>query len=148
MKLASIFVAFLPEMDRFTFWGVACILVGCGFLLSALRIYQGRRRFLAGARAAAGTVVEVRVRGVGRNAVSVPVFEFRTAEGVVQKAESLQGSGFQGFEVGEAVAVRYDPENPSRTEVDSFAVLWGLALLRLGFGALFLLMGAIALILA
>jgi len=135
-------------MDRFTIWGVLCILVGCGFLFSALRIYQGRKRFLGGAGAAAGTVVEVQVRGVGRNAVSVPVFEFRTAEGVVQRAESLQGSGFQGFEVGEAVAVRYDPGNPSRAEVDSFAVLWGLALLRLGFGAVFLLMGTVALIFA
>ncbi len=51
--------------------------------------------------------------------------------------------GFQGFEVGEAVAVRYDP-----AEVDSFAVLWGLALLRAGFAVLFLLMGLVGFLLA
>ena len=134
-------------MDRLTIWGLLCIAVSCGFLVSALRIYLGRKRFLAVAQSAAGTVVEVRVRGVGRNAVSFPVFDFRTAEGAVQRAESLQGSGFQGFEVGETVAVRYDPSDPSKAEVDSFAVLWGLALLRAGFAVLFLLMGVIGLML-
>lgn len=134
-------------MERFTIWGLMCILVSCGFFTSALRIYLRRKRFLAGAEAAAGTVVEVRVRGIGRNAMNFPVFEFRTASGAVQRAESMMGSGLQGFQVGEAVAVRYDPGNPSRAEVDSFAVLWGLALLRAGFAVLFLLMGAIGLLL-
>jgi hypothetical protein len=134
-------------MDRLTVWGVTCILVGCGFLASALQIYVRRKRFLAGAEAAAGTVVEVRVRGVGRNAESVPTFEFRTAGGALQRAESLMGSGFQGFAVGEAVAVRYDPADSSRAEVDSFAVLWGLALLRAGYALAFLIMGLVGLLL-
>ena len=128
-------------MDRLTVWGLMCIFAGCCFLASAFQIYLRRRRFLAGSEAAAGTVVEVLVRGVGRNAVTVPVFEFRTAEGVAQRAESLMGTGFQSFEIGEAVAVRYDPRDPRRAEVDSFAVLWGLALLRTGFAVLFLIMG-------
>lgn len=134
-------------MDRFTVWGAMCVVVGLGFLASAVRIYLARRRFLAGAEAASGSVVEVRVRGIGRNAVSVPVLEFRTAEGEVRRAESLMGSGFQSFEVGEGVAIRYDPGNPDRAEVDSFAVLWGLALLRAGYALLFLLMGCIGLLL-
>ena len=134
-------------MYRQTVWGLVCIAVSCGFLISALRIYLGRKRFLAVAQPAAGTVVEVRVRGVDRNAVSVPVFDFRTAEGAVQRAESLQGSGFQGFEVGQAVAICYDPNDPCKAEVDSFVVLWGLALLRAGFAVLFLLMGLVALVL-
>jgi len=134
-------------MDRFTIWGIICILVGCGFLANALQIYLRRKRFLANAQAASGTVVEVRVEGIGRNAISVPVFEFQTAEGVAQRAESLLGSGFQGFEVGQAVAVQYDPIDPSRAEVDSFAVMWGLALLRAGFGVLFTIMGTVAVLL-
>lgn len=134
-------------MDRFDLWGVACLLVACGFLVSALRIYVGRRRFLARAEPAAGTVIEVRVRGVGRNAIGYPVFEFRTAEGTVHRAESLLGSGFRGFKVGEAVAVRYDSTDPSRAEVDSFTVLWGLALLRVGFAVAFLGMGVVGLVL-
>lgn len=132
-------------MDRFDIWGVACILVACGFLVSALRIYTKRKKFLATAEPAAGTVIEVRVRGVGRNAVSFPVFEFRTSEGTVQRAESMMGTGLQGFQVGEAVAVRYDPADPSKAEVDTFAVLWGLVLLRAGFALIFLVMGAIGL---
>jgi hypothetical protein len=128
-------------MDWFAIWGMICILVGCGFTFSALQILRGRKRFLAEASAAAGTVVEVHVRGVGRNAVSVPIFEFHTAEGRLQRAESLLGSGFQGFAVGETVAVRYDPNDPSRAEIDTFAMLWGLAVLRAGFAMLFLLMG-------
>ena len=134
-------------MDRFTVWGGVCIAVGCGFLVSALRIYLARKRFLATAQAAAGTVVEARVRGIGRNAVSVPILEFRSPGDRVQRAESWMGSGFQRFEVGQAVPVRYDPADPGRAEVDTFAVLWGLALLRAGYGVLFLLMGSAALIL-
>lgn len=135
-------------MDRFAIWGVICVLVGCGFLANALQIYLRRKRFLASAQAAAGTVVEVRVEGIGRNAISVPVFEFQTAGGVVQRVRSLMGSGFQSFEVGQTIAVRYDPEHPSRAEVDTFAVLWGLALLRAGFGLVFLMMGTVAILLS
>lgn len=130
-------------MDRFTVWGLICIAVGCGFLATALRIYVLRKRFLAQSETATGTVVEVRSRGIGRNAVSVPVFEFRTAEGSLHRAESLMGSGFRSFEDGETLPIRYDPRDPSRAEVDSYAVLWGLALLRTGYGVLFLLMGAV-----
>jgi hypothetical protein len=132
-------------MDRFSVWGLICIAVGCGFLVSALRIYLARKRFLATAQAAAGTVAEVRVQGVGRNAVSVPVLEFRTAGDAVQRAGSWMGSGFQRFEAGQAVPVRYDPADPGRAEVDTFAVMWGLALLRAGYALLFLLMGSVAL---
>ena len=63
-------------MDRFGVWGLICIAVGCGFLVSALRIYLARRKFLATAQAAAGTVAEVRVRGIGRNAVSFPLLRY------------------------------------------------------------------------
>lgn len=132
-------------MDRFAVWGLICLAVGCGFLVSAARICLARRRFLATAQAAAGTVVEVQVRGVGRNAVAFPVLELQLPGGQAQRAESLMGSGFQRFEPGQAVPVRYDPADPSRAEVDTFAVMWGLALLRAGYGLLFLLMGAVAL---
>lgn len=134
-------------MDRFAIWAFLCLAVSGGFFLSALQIYLRSKRFLATSQAAAGTVIEVRIRGVGRNAMSFPVFEFRTVEGTLQQAESLMGTGLQRFEVGEAVAVRYDPRDPGRAEVDSFAVLWGLALLRAGFGLLFLIMGVVGLVL-
>jgi len=134
-------------MDRFTVWGLLCIAVGCGFFVSALRIYMARRRFLATAQAASGTVAEVRVRGIGRNAVSAPVLEFQGPGGRMQRAESWMGSGFQRFEAGQTVPVRYDPADPGKAEVDTFAVMWGLALLRAGYGLLFLLMGSAALIL-
>jgi hypothetical protein len=133
-------------MDRLAAWGAMCLAVSCGFLLSALQIYLRRRRFLAEAQPAAGTVVEVRVRGIGRNAMIFPVLEFRTAEGAVHRAESMMGTGLQRFEEGQAVAVRYDPRDPGKAEVDSFAVLWGLALLRAGFALLFLIMGVVGLL--
>jgi hypothetical protein len=133
-------------MDSFKVWGVVCLLVGFGFLVSALQIYLRRIRFLAQAKPVTGTVVEVQVRGIGRNAVVYPVFEFYTAEGALQRTESLMGSGFTSFEVGQAIKIRYDPANPGAAEVDSFAVLWGLVLLRAGFAFLFLLLGFIGLI--
>jgi hypothetical protein len=131
-------------VKAFDIWGLICIAVGCGFLVSALRIYIARKKFLATSQTAAGTVIEVRVRGLGRNAVSAPLLEFRGPGGRVQRVESWMGSGFQRFEAGQAVPVRYDP---GRAEVDTFAVLWGLALLRIGYGLLFLLMGSVALLL-
>ena len=85
-------------MDRFAVWGLICLAVGCGFLVSALRIYLARKRFLATAQTAAGTVVEVRVRGIGRNAESVPTLEFQLPGGQAQRTESWMGSGFQRFE--------------------------------------------------
>lgn len=132
-------------MNRFLVWGLICIAVGCGFLVSALWIYLARRKFLATAQAAPGTVVEVRVRGIGRNAVSVPVLEFLPHGEEARRVESWMGSGFQGFAVGQAVPVRYDPADPDRAEVDTFAVMWGLTLLRAGYGLLFLIMGSLAL---
>jgi hypothetical protein len=133
-------------MDRLAIWGLMCGLVGAGFLANALWIYLTRRKFLASAVAAEGTVVEVRVEGFGGNAMSMPTFEFRTGTGELQRAESLMGSGLQRFRVGQVVAVWYDPSAPQRAEVASFAVLWGLALLRAGFGGLFLLMGIVAVV--
>ena len=65
----------------------------------------------------------------------------------MQRAESWMGSGFQRFEAGQAVPVRYDPADPGRAEVDTFAVMWGLALLRASYGLLFLLLGSVALVL-
>ena len=135
-------------MGRFAIWGLMCMLVGGTFLANALMIYLKRRTFLAGAAPADGTIVGVRREGIGRNAVSFPTVEFRTHAGTQQRAESLMGTGLQRFSVGDVVAVWYDPQQPGRAEVASFAVLWGLALLRAGFGGLFLLMGTIGLIVA
>ena len=93
-----------------------------------------------------GTVLSVRVQGVGRNAVSLPTVEFSTADGVVERTEPREGSRFQGYTVGEQVPIRYDPDDPTSVEVDTFGALWGTALLRAGFGALFLIMGVVGLV--
>lgn len=132
-------------MNPLNLWGAMCLAVSGGFLLAALRIYLRHKRFLASSRSVAGTVVEVHTRGIGRNERIVPVFEFRTDEGTVRRAQSWMGTGFQRFEVGQAVAVRYDPRDPGRAEIDSFAMLWGTALLWCGFALLFLIMGIIGL---
>ena len=55
-------------------------------------------------------------------------------------------TSMQAFRVGETVAVKYDPSDPTIAEVDSFATLWGLVLLRSGFGAVFLIMGLATLV--
>jgi hypothetical protein len=104
-------------------------------------------RFLRTALSAQATIVAVRVDGVGRNAVTVPTFEFKTADGSVQRAESLQPSGFAGASVGRTLAIRYDPAQPSRADLDTFGALWGLALLHAAFGGLFVAMGLAAILL-
>jgi hypothetical protein len=134
-------------MDEVAVWGLICLLVGAGFFANALWIYRGRRRFLRSAVRVEGRVVEVQIQGVGRNAVSVPVLEFVVGAQQV-RTEALTGTGFQRFAIGQSTPVRYDPVDPRRVGVDTFAALWGTALLRSAFGAVFTLMGAVALILS
>jgi len=132
-------------MDRFDFIGLANLAVGCAFLVSALRIYLARKKFLATAQNATGTVIEIRKQYFGRNTISIPLLEFPVPENRAHRAESWMGSGFGGFTVGQTVPVRYDPANPSRAEVDTFAVMWGRALLRAGYALFFLGLGAVLL---
>jgi hypothetical protein len=134
-------------MSRFQVWGLMCALVSAGFAMTAVRIYLRRRRFLDRAKPALGRVVDVTIRGVGRNALSFPILAFRTESGEDQRAESQMGSGFRAFRIGETVPVRYDPTNPAIAEVDTFAVMWGLLLLRTGFALLFLIMAGVGLML-
>ena len=121
-------------------WGVMCLAVSAAFFVNAWSIVRRRRRFLAAAQPAQGTVVEIQIEGVGKNRVAFPVFEFAVS-GEKRRAKSLMGTGFQAFTVGQQVPVLYDPADPSQAEVNTRAVLWGTAMLRSGFGALFLLMG-------
>jgi hypothetical protein len=79
--------------------------------------------------------------------LSFPILAFRTESGEDQRAESQMGSGFRAFRIGETVPVRYDPTNPAIAEVDTFAVMWGLLLLRTGFALLFLIMAGVGLML-
>lgn len=129
-------------------WGVACLLVGAAFLFNASLVYRERRRFLAGAAAAPATVVAVRVEGVGRNARAIPTFEFTDTGGRVRRAESRQPSGFTGAAVGRTVAIRYSPEGDAHADIDAFWPLWGLTVLRAGFGAIFALMGLVAIVIS
>ncbi len=133
-------------MPRFAVWGLICLLVSGAFFVNAATIDLKRRRFLAGAQRAVGAVVDLRFQGTGRNVVSIPTLEFRTAAGALQRTESLMATGFQRFQPGDAVTVWYDPRDPARADVATFAALWGTALLRTGFGVVFLLMGVVGLL--
>jgi hypothetical protein len=126
-------------------WGAACLLVGGAFLLNALRLRRQRLAFLSTAMRTAARVVAVRIEGTGRNRVAVPTFEFE-ASGRTHRAESLQPSGFAGAGEGQTVGILYDPAQPVRADLDTFGALWGLALLRAGFGVLFVMMGLVALL--
>lgn len=129
-------------------WGTICLGVGAGFLYNARRLRRDRVRFLRTAVRTRATVTAVRTVGVGRNAVAIPVFEFATAGRTLQRAESVQPSGFTGAAVGQTVAILYDPAQPSRADIDTFRAIWGLALLRAAFGTLFALVGLTAILLA
>jgi hypothetical protein len=86
----------VPWLRAFDAWGLICIAVGCGFLASVLWVYLARKNFLATSQAVAGTVVEVHVRGIGRNAVGVPPSSSENPEGRAQSCWA-SGSDCQGI---------------------------------------------------
>ncbi|WP_165873012.1 DUF3592 domain-containing protein [Nocardioides jejuensis] len=56
------------------------------------------------------------------------VVEFRTASGQTVRFESSSGKGFdcRDAEVGDPVAVRYDPAHPAKATTSTASALWGL----------------------
>src|SRR5205807_10128066 len=95
--------------------------------------------------AATGTVVDLvrRVFNPGSAGVYCPVIDFATVTGQRVRFESQFGTMPASHRVGQAVAVRYDPSDPQKAEVDSATANWFVPGCTIAMGLAFLVMGVV-----
>jgi hypothetical protein len=127
------------------FVGVFFVLIGVAVLIGgAVAAVKQVRRSGRGV-AATGTVVDLlsRVFNPGSAAVYCPVVEFTAATGQPVRFESQFGTMPASHRVGQSIAVRYDPANPQKAEVDSATANWFVPGCTIAMGLGFLVMGLV-----
>lgn len=70
-----------------------------------------------------------------------PTVSFTTLDGTLGEHYSSTCSTPPSFDIGERVAVYYDPQNPERAHIDSFGQNWLGSLIVGGIGSVFLALG-------
>jgi Protein of unknown function (DUF3592) len=139
----------------------AILLIGLLFVLIGLLVLIGgavtavkQSRQFAARTAATGKVVGLvkRVFKPGSAGSYCPVVEFMAANGEAVRFESDFGTMPASHRVGQSIAVRYDPADPTQAEIDSPASRWlapgcmiVMGLGFLGLGLALILMGIIGL---
>ncbi|MFG1626791.1 DUF3592 domain-containing protein [Kribbella sp. NPDC049227] len=125
---------------------VAVFLIGLG-----VRGIVTTQRFLASTSAADGVVVKVDQvtshEGDGTTKYH-PVVRFVAASGQVVQYRDHVGENSQAYTVGDSVRVLYDPANPQRARLDTWASLWLEAVIMLVFGVPLLFVSAVILLFA
>lgn len=96
-------------------------------------------RFIVHAQQAQGRVVEMLMEspGNGGPALSRPMVEFMTADGIRIEFKSTSASYPPSFARNEIVTVFYDPDEPQSAEIDSFFSLWGGVVITSGLCVVF-----------
>ena len=113
------------------FVGLVFAVVGTFFLMDTLR-------FLPGTITANGTIVQCKDSG-GENSSCQPVVNFTTQSG--QQITFNSSFSSSSFNEGEAVTVRYHPNNPHDARIDSFVSTWLFPVIFGGLGLIVLLLG-------
>ncbi len=119
---------------------IANWLIGGGLVLTAFGVGLGLIHlvFLCQSGETTGTVMRMTNRAWGQpNHALAPEFRFQDQHGKTHTVLSEFASDPPAFKVGERVQVLYDPENPARARIKSFATLWLLPLGFTLFGLLF-----------
>lgn len=70
-----------------------------------------------------------------------PTVSFMTLDGTLGEYHSSTCSNPPSFDIGERVALYYDPQSPERARIDSFGQNWLGSLIVGGIGSVFLLIG-------
>lgn len=112
-------------------WGIAsgCLIIGAGGLAGAAWLGWHQVQQLEGTQQAQGVLLEfvavATTDGEGRTTTSrAPVVRFTARDGRAYRVQGLGGS--QGERApGDAVAVRYRPEDPQQAVIDDFQNQWG-----------------------
>jgi hypothetical protein len=124
--------------------GVLFALIGVAVLISGAVAAVKQVRKSGRGVATTGTVVDLvkRVFNPGSSGVYCPVVEF-TASGRPVRFESQFGTMPASHRVGQSIAIRYDPADPLKAEVDSATANWFVPGCTIAMGLLFLVMGLV-----
>ncbi|HTL51092.1 MAG TPA: DUF3592 domain-containing protein, partial [Planctomycetota bacterium] len=128
-----------PQGQRI--FGGVFALIGALSLLGGSYWFWHTRAFLQSAVTAPGVVVEMVASHGSKSTTYAPVYTFTDAQGGSHKIRSHTSSSPPSYEVGEAVTVYYDPNNPEDTLLDGWFDLWGGATILGGLGAVFFAVG-------
>jgi hypothetical protein len=86
------------------------------FLTASFFLYQHTRSFVESASRAQGSVTKLVLSGKDY----FPVYTFEDSQGKKHSIKSLSGSYPAAYNVGDSVAVIYQPDNPDNAEINSF----------------------------
>ncbi|QRF55231.1 DUF3592 domain-containing protein [Variovorax paradoxus] len=125
--------------------GLGALAIAAAGLYGAGSIAVQRVIAIADTVGTQGTLIEhIAERGTdskGRTTVSrAPLVEYMAADGRKLRVKGLGGSA-SGKRPGDAVAVRYSPDDPARARVDDFQNMWGIVIAFCVFSLLPLLVG-------
>ena len=125
--------------------GLLFVLIGVAVLIGGIVAAVKQARKSARGVAATGTVVDLarRVFNPGSAGVYCPVIDFTTVTGQPVRFESQFGKMPASHRVGQTVAVRYDPADPQKAEVDSATANWFVPGCTIAMGLGFLVMGVV-----
>jgi hypothetical protein len=120
----------------FALIGVAVLIAGG---VAAMKVSRASGRGVV----ATGTVVDLVHRVfAGGAGVSCPVIDFTTAAGQSIRLESPFGTMPASHRIGQSIAIRYDPTDPQKAEVDSAGERWMVPGCTIAMGLAFLVLGA------
>jgi hypothetical protein len=110
-------------------------------LIAAGLLYSSKSR-MANGPVVTGKVVSLTAQESARPGAQAPLVEFKTEKGDTVQVQSTRFTEPPAYAVGQAVEVRYDPQNPQNAAINVFAELWGLTAALGAFGGFALLVGA------
>jgi type II secretory pathway pseudopilin PulG len=125
--------------------GIVFAIVGVVMLVIAVVVFSRTRRFLATALSAQGTVIEMiqrtrRDREGRTSTVWAPRVQF-SVSGQTIEFESKVGSSPPRYKEGQAIDVKYDPQDPNNARVAAASSMWLVPALVGGIGVIFLIVG-------
>jgi len=128
--------------------GLLFLIIGIAVLVYGIVTAVKQVRKSARGVPATGTVVDLvkKVFNPGSAGVYCPVVQFTTSNGQPIRFESDFGTMPASQQVGQTIAVRYDPANPQAAEVDSTTANWFVPGCTIAMGLAFLLMGVVFII--
>ena len=125
--------------------GLLFALIGAAVLIGGIVAAVKQTRKSARGVEATGTVVDLVTRAFnpGSAGVYCPVVEFITASGQPIRFESQFGTMPASHRAGQSIAVRYDPAEPQKAEVDSATANWFVPGCTVAMGLAFLFLGLV-----